>query len=150
MTNLLQGLTAFGAGLLSFFSPCILPLILPYICFITGISSGEISAADKISGAKKRLILTEAILFILGFSLVFVALGASASLLGTYFITHQKLIRIIGGSVVILFGLHMLGVLKIKFLESERKFHLKNKSKAPSNSTNTVSPTIYFMRSFAP
>jgi cytochrome c-type biogenesis protein len=127
MSTILGSLTALGAGVLTFFTPCIFPLILPYICFIAGVSSQEISAADKISGAKKRLILTEAILFILGFSLVFVILGASASFLGAKLIAHQRLIRIIGGAVVILFGLHMLGVLKIKFLQSEKKFHFKNR-----------------------
>ena len=127
MTDILHVFAAFGAGVLSFFSPCVLPLILAYICFITGLSSEELTVSQDVTSAKKRLILTEAILFILGFSLVFVALGASATFLGSHFIARKKLIGMIGGIILILFGLHMCGLLKIKFLEYEKKIHLKTK-----------------------
>ncbi len=127
MNDILQNFVAFSAGVLSFFSPCVLPLIPAYVCFITGLSSEELIAAPEGNLAKRKLILNEMILFILGFSLIFVALGASASFLGSYFIAHMRLVRIIGGIIVILFGLQMSGLLKIKFLAREKKFHLKHK-----------------------
>ncbi|UCB57740.1 MAG: redoxin domain-containing protein [Candidatus Omnitrophota bacterium] len=127
MTNILQIFISFGAGLLSFFSPCVLPLIPAYICFITGLSAQDLTGPSAEISTKKRLILTEALLFILGFSLVFVGLGASATFLGSYFVSHQKLIRIIGAGAIILFGLHLSGLLKIKFLNREKRFHLKQR-----------------------
>lgn len=127
MNNILQVFVSFGAGLLSFFSPCVLPLIPAYICFITGLSAQDLTGPSAEISTKKRLILIEALLFILGFSLVFVVLGASATFLGSYFITHQKLIRIIGSGAIILFGLHLSGLLKIKFLNQEKRFHLKKR-----------------------
>ncbi|MBU3933363.1 MAG: redoxin domain-containing protein [Candidatus Omnitrophica bacterium] len=127
MTDILQVFIAFGAGVLSFFSPCVLPLIPGYICFITGLHLEELTASSDRTFAKRRLILTEAVLFILGFSIIFVALGASATLLGSYFVAHKGLIRITGGIIIILFGLHVSGLLKIKFLEYEKKVHLRSK-----------------------
>ena len=127
MAEVLQILTAFSAGTLSFFSPCVFPLIPAYICFITGLSSQEIMSSFESSTVKRKLILTEAILFIVGFSVIFVALGASASFLGSYFISYKKIIRIIGGIILVIFGLHMIGVFRIKFLEYEKKLHLKAK-----------------------
>ncbi|NQT00150.1 MAG: redoxin domain-containing protein [Candidatus Omnitrophica bacterium] len=127
MSNFMQSLSAFGAGILSFFAPCVLPLLPAYICFITGLSLEEFSPGKDISLAKRRLILGEAVLFVLGFSLVFIALGASASLFGAYFIEYKTIVRALGGIVLIVFGLQMLGVFKIKFLQYERRIHLKAK-----------------------
>lgn len=127
MSEIFKIFTSFGAGLLSFFSPCILPLIPVYICFITGISSEELGNLSNKDLKKRKLILTETILFVLGFSLIFVLMGASASFLGTYLFTKQKIIRIIGGIIVILFGLHISGLFNIKFLQYEKKLHLKSK-----------------------
>lgn len=127
MTNILQILAAFAAGILSFFAPCVFPLIPAYICFITGLSAGELTLSQEMTSAKRRLILSESILFILGFSLVFVALGVSASFLGIHFVAYKKIIRMIGGIVLILFGLHLIGLLKIKFLQYEKRVHLKTK-----------------------
>ena len=117
MSELSRLSVAFGAGLLSFFSPCILPLIPAYICFITGLSVEELSESQ---GQRQRRdnapIMAKAVLFVLGFSAVFIILGASATFLGSYLIVRQRLFRIIGGALVILFGLHLTGLLNIKFL----------------------------------
>lgn len=127
MTNILQTLTAFGAGILSFFAPCVFPLIPAFICFITGLSAQDLTLSQEMTSVKRRLILSESVLFILGFSLVFVTLGASASFLGSHFVTYKQIIRMIGGIVLILFGLHLVGLLKIKFLQYEKRIHLKTK-----------------------
>jgi len=79
MADILQILTAFSAGLLSFFSPCILPLIPAYICFITGLSSEELSASEGKNLKKVKTILPESLLFILGFSIIFIVLGTLAT-----------------------------------------------------------------------
>ena len=127
MTDILQILTAFGAGLLSFFSPCVLPLIPAYICFITGLSVEELSTPKEKGIEKAKTILPESLLFILGFSAVFVILGASATFLGSFLFARQRIIKIIGGLIIIFFGLHVSGLLKIKFLQYEKKLHLRNK-----------------------
>jgi len=127
MTDVLQLLTVFGAGLLSFFSPCVLPLIPAYICFITGTSVKELSAPEKRNFGKLKAVLPESLLFILGFSTVFVILGASATFLGSFLFARQKIIKIIGGLIVIFFGLHISGLFNIKFLQYEKKFHLRTR-----------------------
>lgn len=119
-------LVAFLAGVLSFFSPCILPLIPAYICFITGLSMDELTGENS-NDRNTRKILSNIILFILGFSIVFIVLGASATFLGNIIIKNQKILRIIGGIVIIAFGLHIAGLFKIKYLEYEKKIHLRNK-----------------------
>ena len=120
---------AFGAGILSFFSPCILPLIPAYISFITGLSLDELRLpGDKRCNIENlQKILRQTILFVLGFSFVFVALGATASYLGDVISQHEKIIRIIGGSVIIFLGLHVTGVFNIRQLEYEKKLHLSSK-----------------------
>ncbi|HAX61943.1 MAG TPA: cytochrome C biogenesis protein [Elusimicrobia bacterium] len=117
---------AFFSGLVSFFSPCILPLIPVYLCFITGLSIDELKNLGENRNAPKKA-LKEIILFILGFSIVFVSLGASAGPVGNFLIKSQKILRIVGGVVIIIFGLHIVGLFKIKYLEYEKKIHLKNK-----------------------
>jgi len=127
MADVLQILTAFGAGLLSFFSPCVLPLIPAYICFITGLSVEELIAPKEKDFGKVKTVLPESLLFILGFSIVFVILGASATFLGSFLFAKQKIIKIIGGLIVIFFGLHISGLFNIKFLQYEKKLHLRSK-----------------------
>ena len=117
---------AFFAGLLSFLSPCVLPLVPSYISFITGVSFEDLKKSDD----KKRiryLTITNSLAFIAGFSLIFVALGASSSVVGQFLFEYQDWIRIIGGIMVIFFGLFVSGVLKLDFLTRERKFHLTGK-----------------------
>jgi len=119
-------LVAFTAGLISFLSPCVLPLIPSYMAFITGISLEELSVHEN----QKKIRLTvvwNSLLFIGGFSSIFIAMGASATFLGTFLQENIRWFEIIGGSVVIILGLHFAGLFKLKFLERERKFHLKNK-----------------------
>ncbi|MFQ6037342.1 MAG: cytochrome c biogenesis CcdA family protein [Candidatus Aminicenantales bacterium] len=119
-------LVAFSAGLISFLSPCILPLIPSYLAFITGISLEELSAEENLRRVRKKVIVN-ALMFILGFSIVFVALGASATFVGKFLSENIRWFEIIGGAVVILLGLHFAGVFKLKFLERERKFHVQKK-----------------------
>ena len=117
---------AFFAGLLSFLSPCVLPLVPSYISFITGVSFEDLKSKDD----RKRirfLTITNSLAFIAGFSLIFVALGASSSVVGQFLFEYQDWIRIIGGIMVIFFGLFVSGVLKLDFLTRERKFHLTGK-----------------------
>ena len=116
---------AFLAGVLSFLSPCVLPLVPSYISFITGMSFENLT--DK--GAKKVTYTTFAnsLVFSLGFSTVFVALGASSSLIGQWLFQYQDSIRIGGGVLIIVFGLFTAGVLRLDFLQRERKFHLRGR-----------------------
>ncbi len=106
---------AFFAGLLSFLSPCVLPLVPSYISFITGVSFEDL----KSNADRKRirfLTITNSLTFIAGFSLIFIALGASSSIVGKFLFEYQDWIRIIGGILVIFFGLFVSGVLKLDFL----------------------------------
>ena len=113
------------AGVLSFFSPCILPLIPAYFSFISGYSLEELTAAKTM--ALRNRIIYSTILFILGFSTVFILLGASASLLGGLMSRYKDVIRIVGGVVIILFGLHLTGILRIGRLDVEKRISLKEK-----------------------
>jgi cytochrome c-type biogenesis protein len=117
---------AFLAGLLSFLSPCVLPLVPSYISFITGISFEDLrEGTDR---KKIRfLTITNSLAFICGFSLIFVALGASSSAVGRFLFEYQEGIRIIGGILVIIFGLFVSGVIKLGFLTREMKFHVSGK-----------------------
>jgi len=120
---------AFGAGILSFFSPCVLPLIPSYLSFITGISVDKLQQTNKEDGIAKRVkgVLWQTILFVLGFSFIFICLGASATFLGNFIFAKRNIIRILGGIIVILFGLHTAGVFNIKYLQYEKKWHLGRK-----------------------
>ncbi len=117
--------TAFLAGLLSFFSPCILPLIPAYFTLITGFSLEELTG-DYNAGIRKKVFLSTAS-YVLGFSFVFILLGASASFLGGLINQHRDLIRIVGGIVIIVLGIHLTGVIRIRSLDFEKRIHLKKK-----------------------
>ena len=115
------GLTvAFAAGLLSFLSPCVLPLVPSYIGFLTGMSLPEVSE-------RRRAALGHALLFVLGFSLVFILLGASATALGRALNYYQQWLQRIGGALIIGFGLVCLGVIKVGFLTQERRVQVEHK-----------------------
>lgn len=117
---------AFLAGVLSFLSPCVLPLLPSYVSFITGISFEDLTAGVD----KKRiryLTITNSLSFILGFSVVFIALGASSSIIGRFMFDYQEWIRIIGGILIIIFGLFVAGFLKLDFLMRDKKLHLSGK-----------------------
>lgn len=113
-------LVAFGAGLLSFLSPCVLPLVPSYVGFLTGMSLEDIAA-------KRRHVFLHALLFVLGFTLIFVVLGASATALGRALRQHQVWLQRGGGVLIILFGLYCLGVLRLGALAQERRVHLQDK-----------------------
>jgi cytochrome c-type biogenesis protein len=116
---------AFLAGLLSFLSPCVLPLIPAYFSFITGFSLDELIKADRSEIRAKVFLSTMA--FVLGFSLIFILMGASATLLGGVVSAYNTEIRIIGGIIIILLGVHLTGWVRIRKLEFEKRFHFKKK-----------------------
>ncbi len=118
---------AYGAGVLSFLSPCVLPLVPSYVAFITGLSFEELTQEQPQGSKVRRTVLVHSLLFILGFSTLFTVLGASASFLGQFLAVHRDLIRIAGGILVILFGLFISGVFSLAFLQQEKKFHFQNK-----------------------
>ncbi len=115
---------AFVAGLLSFFSPCVLPLIPAYFTFITGLSLDELT--EDVKETRKKVILAT-IAFVLGFSFVFILLGASASFIGGVAQKFSWVIRYVGGGIIIVFGLHLLGLINIKALNFEKKLHMSEK-----------------------
>jgi len=117
---------AFSAGLFTFISPCVLPLIPSYISFITGISFEQLTSADDYRKLRRATVF-HSLMFILGFSLIFITLGASATYLGTLLRQYQTLIAKVGGALIILFGLHISGLIKIKWLLKERRVHLRDK-----------------------
>jgi len=119
-------MAAFLAGLASFISPCVLPLVPSYLMYITGLSLNQLSAAAKRRRLRKTIVVNS-LMFIAGFSLVFVAFGASASLIGQFLTDHQQLLRKVGGVSIILFGLYVLGILNLKFLMTERRIHLRSR-----------------------
>ncbi|MBR8662771.1 cytochrome c biogenesis protein CcdA [Bacillus sp. PK6-013] len=115
---------AFGAGFLSFISPCCLPLYPAFLSYITGVSMSEIHS-DRLMFQKRSLIHT--IFFLIGFSMIFVALGYSTSLVGSFFKDYHQLIRQLGAVFIIFFGFVTLGVFKPEFLMKERRLHFKNR-----------------------
>jgi len=116
---------AFIAGVLSFFSPCILPLIPGYFTFITGYSLEELTAARQ-TGIRHKVVFSTAA-YVAGFSTVFVLLGASASLLGGLAYAYRDWIRVAGGLIIIVLGIHLTGFLRIRRLDLEKRLHLQKK-----------------------
>jgi len=119
------GIVAFISGLLSFFSPCILPLVPSYLIFISGITFDDYKELQ--SRKYRKIVLIHSLAFIVGFSFVFVALGISSSALGRLFSNYQVYVMRIGGFVLIILGLYYLDVIKIPFLNREKVFHLQEK-----------------------
>ena len=104
---------AFLAGLISFLSPCVLPLIPGYISYISGTSF------NKMIEKKKNLIVIKTVFFTLGFSFVFISLGSTASLIGNFFLTNSEIFRIVAGVIVIFFSLQLLGIINLKFMNKD-------------------------------
>ena len=119
------GLLAFMSGFLSFFSPCVLPLVPSYLIFISGISFDNYMEPD--AGKYRKIVLLHSLAFVFGFSLVFVSLGLSSSLLGNFFSAYQTYIIRFGGLLLIVMGLFYLGLVKAPFLNQEKVIHLKKK-----------------------
>lgn len=113
-------LAAFAAGVVSFLSPCVLPLIPGYLSFITGYTPRELTDAS----ASRRAILVPSVLFVLGFTFVFVALGASASMLGSALLAYREWLVRASGVFVFLLGFFMLGVIKVPWLYGEARFDM--------------------------
>lgn len=113
---------AFSAGIFSFLSPCVLPLVPSYLAFVTGMSLEDLQ-----EGVDRRATFTHSLLFVTGFSLIFILLGASASFLGQFFRLYEVWIARIGGVVIILLGMHLAGVFKLAPLMQEKRIHLANK-----------------------
>lgn len=118
--------TAAFAGLVSFLSPCVLPLIPGYISFISGVSFEDLQQGVPDRKAARR-VFWMSVAFVLGFSVVFIALGASATVVGGLLLKQLELFRQIAGVVIILFGIHLTGLFRIPFLLMEKKIHLKKR-----------------------
>ena len=126
MTSNLNLLTAFLAGLVSFLSPCVLPLIPGYISFISGLSLQELRTPQETSQATRRAFLSS-VWFVLGFSAVFIALGASATALGGLLLPRLVALRIFAGILIVIFGLHLTGLFRIPFLQVEKKVEVRQR-----------------------
>lgn len=133
-------LVAFSAGLLSFLSPCVLPLIPSYVTFITGLSFEDVQA-------RRRTALVHGVLFVLGFSLIFLALGATATVLGRVLFAQRDLITRVGGTIIVVFGLYLMGVLQVGAFARERRVHLADK---PVGYLGTVVVGIAFGAGWTP
>ncbi len=131
---MIEILIAFGAGLISFLSPCVLPLIPGYIAYISGSSLNELLE-------KKDVNLLPIILFTFGFSIVFIIFGASATFLGKFLLSNSFPLRIIAGVIIIFFSLHIIGIINIKFLNYEKKIY--------ADRNNTVFSSILIGMAFA-
>ena len=112
---------AFGAGLISFLSPCVLPLIPGYISYISGSSLNELME-------KKTVNVFPIILFAIGFSIVFISFGATASFLGSIILQNSYELRIASGIIIIIFSLHILGIINLNFLNYEKRIYTEKKS----------------------
>ncbi|WP_174801169.1 cytochrome c biogenesis CcdA family protein [Martelella limonii] len=116
-------LSALLAGALSFLSPCVLPLVPPYLCYMAGISIDQFKGGGEARLARSRAVLLPAFFFTLGFATIFVALGAGASSIGQLLRQYMDILSKVGGVIIILMGLHFLGVLRISLLSREARFH---------------------------
>jgi cytochrome c-type biogenesis protein len=133
---------AFTAGLLSFLSPCVLPLVPTYITFISGLSLEDMEAASA-----RRTALVHGLLFTFGFSLIFVTLGAMASGVGQLAFANKDWISRVGGALIIVFGLYLMGILRSTMLSTERRLHLADK---PAGYLGTVFVGIAFGAGWTP
>jgi cytochrome c-type biogenesis protein len=123
-------IAAFAAGFLSFISPCVLPLIPGYISFVSGVSVEEMRG-DSPPATSRLQIFGTSLAFVLGFSLVFIALGASATAIGKFMFAKLPLLSKIAGGVLIVFGLHTMGVFRLAFLDTEKRVHTQRKPAGP-------------------
>ena len=137
---------AFAAGIFSFLSPCVLPLIPSYLSFVSGVSLDEMRS-DEARGRVRSRVVLNSMAFIIGFSLVFISLGASASFLGSLFLDYRNLIRITGGFFILLVGLYLVGLFKISALERYLQFNLKDK---PAGYLGSVLVGITFAVAWTP
>jgi len=121
---------AFLAGLISFLSPCVLPLVPGYVSFVSGVSIKELQEQEGVTSLSpkgRRGVLINSLCFVGGFSIVFILLGATATWLGSFLTSHMSLLTKIGGLVIIFFGLFKLGLIRSLFFNRETRFHLKTR-----------------------
>jgi cytochrome c-type biogenesis protein len=137
---------AFAAGIFSFLSPCVLPLIPSYLSFISGVSLEDMRHDQTLQRVRARVVLNS-VAFIAGFSLVFISLGVSASFLGSLFFGYRDSIRIVGGFFILLVGLYLIGLFKIPALERYLQFNLKDK---PAGYLGSVLVGITFAVAWTP
>lgn len=116
-------IAAFGAGTISFLSPCVLPLVPGYISIVSGISLDRLQAEAVPGSSMSRTVIVNSICFIMGFSATFIALGASASLLGQVLMSQMSILYRVAGVLIIVFGLHLIGIYRIPFLYQDKRFH---------------------------
>ncbi len=135
---------AFGAGFLSFISPCCLPLYPAFLSYITGMSVGAIKDENAML---QRRSLFHTLFFLLGFSLIFIALGFGTSFIGEFFIQYRDMIRQVGAIFIIFFGLIIVGLIKPEFLMKERRFEFKNR---PSGYLGSVLIGLAFAAGWTP
>ncbi|MBL6930214.1 MAG: cytochrome c biogenesis protein CcdA [Rhodospirillales bacterium] len=120
-------LGALSAGLLSFFSPCVLPLIPAYLCFLGGASLDELTAEGGVDKQVSKRVFVSAFFFVTGFATIFILMGASATALSRVIFQYIDTLSYIAGVVIVLFGLHYMGLFRIGFLNFEKRFHFENK-----------------------
>lgn len=126
-TENISFLAALGAGFISFISPCVLPLIPGYLSFISGVSVADMSAAEK-RGEVLRKVALSSFIFVLGFSAVFITLGASATAVGKFLLSNKiGLFNRIAGVIIVILGLHVMGLIRIPFLNYEKRFQARSK-----------------------
>lgn len=119
-------LAAFTAGFLSFISPCVLPLVPAYLSYISGVSLDALKGETSEIGSTRKVIINT-LLFVLGFTAVFATLGATASFIGQFLRLYKTYINVIGGLLIIILGLHLTGVFRIKILDIEKRFQVQGK-----------------------
>lgn len=123
---MLKILSAFLFGFLSFLSPCILPLIPSYLCYITGLSFDEITESENRIQIQKQVVF-HSLMFIIGFTIIFVIFGATATTLGNFISKYRNIVQKTAGVLIFLFGLYFTGVIRPRQLEKEYRFTIKNK-----------------------
>lgn len=137
-------LVAFAAGLLSFLSPCVLPLVPSYVSFVTGLGMEELESGGS---HVKKVTLLHSLLFVAGFTLIFMLMGASATYVGQLLRSYQDVIARLGGAVIILFGIYLLGIIPIAALNRERRYQFQSK---PVGYAGTVAVGVAFGAGWVP
>jgi cytochrome c-type biogenesis protein len=115
------------AGLISFLSPCVLPLVPPYLCYMAGVSLDQL-IGDSDEVVAKRTVMLSSAAFVLGFSTVFVTMGATASVLGRFVAGYADVLAVVGGAIIVVMGLHFLGLFKIAFLQRQLQVDIDSRA----------------------
>ncbi|HXC92710.1 MAG TPA: cytochrome c biogenesis protein CcdA [Geobacteraceae bacterium] len=139
-------LGAFAGGILSFLSPCVLPLVPSFLTYLTGLTFADLQAEHPTHVVRQRIII-HSLLFIAGFTIVFVLLGASATFVGSFLREHMKIMQKIGAVLIMLFGLHVSGLLPIRMLLGEKRVNIRNK---PAGYLGSILVGITFAAGWTP